>query len=132
MDRMAGEQRTLEDFFEVRVLEPGREVQVAGLRVRCRFGAHSVPALGFLIDDGAWTLGWSGDTSFVRAHVEWLAEADVIVHECNVGPVHTSIESLNALPSGLRSKLRLIHLPDDFDRGSTDIAILEAGMVLAD
>lgn len=103
---------------------------IAGLHVRCRLTTHPVPTVGLLITHGARTLGWSGDTSFERDHIDWLHDADVIVHEANDGPAHTMIEALNELPDDLRARMRLIHLPDDFDRSRTDIRPLDEGEVL--
>jgi ribonuclease BN (tRNA processing enzyme) len=121
----------LDDFFELRPLDPGTEVKVAGLRVRSRITQHPVPTTGFLIGDGTWTLGWSGDTPFEGAHVDWLAQADLVVHESGAGPVHTPIEALNALPSGIRARLRLIHLSDDFDPAATALRAVVPGEVLS-
>ncbi len=122
--------RRLEDYFDVRTLEPGKVAKVAGLSVECRFTTHSVPTIGFLISDGRAALGWSGDSPFEREHIEWLSRADVVVHESNRGPVHTPIESLEGLPQSLKRKIRLIHLPDDFDSASTGLRALQQGEVL--
>ena len=118
------------DFFETQLIEPGSEVRVAGLSLHSRFTEHSIPTTGFLISDGHWTLGWSGDTPFDPSHIEWLDAADLIVHECNHGSVHTPIEKLNSLPSKIRDKMRLIHLPDDFDPKTTEIQPLGPGELL--
>lgn len=126
-DRVA----TLDDYFDLRALETGQQnCSVAGLSIRCRFTRHPIPTIGLLVSDGRTTLGWSGDTAFEQAHVDWLSEADVIVHESNAGPAHTPIELLNALPESLRRKMRLIHLADDFDRTRTELAILREGEVI--
>lgn len=121
-------------FYDVRVLETEREANVAGLRVRCRFTGHPIPTIGLLISDdreqSGWTLGWSSDTPYEQDHIDWLAQADIIVHESNHGAAHTSIESLSALPDDLRRHMRLIHLPDDFDHSVTDIRALKVGEVL--
>ena len=37
---------------------------------------------------------------------------------------------INALPDDVRRRIRLVHLPDDFDRAATDMAILREGEVL--
>jgi ribonuclease BN (tRNA processing enzyme) len=129
-DRDGRPTRGLEDFFDLRILEPGRIADVAGLSIECRATIHPVPCIGLLLSDGSRTLGWSGDTSFERAHVEWLSRADVIVHESNRGTPHTPIESLCALAPALRRKIRLIHLPDDFDPSTTDMSPLAEGEVL--
>ncbi len=44
--------------------------------------------------------------------------------------MHTSIESINALPPELTAKIRLIHVSDDFDPSSTAMMPLREGEVL--
>jgi len=120
----------LDDYFDVRVIDPDHEAHIAGLIVRCRFTGHPIPTIGLLLNDGGATLGWSGDTPFEHAHVQWLDQARLIVHESNLGDAHTPIEDLNALPDALHAKIRLIHLPDNFDPASTDMQPLREGEVL--
>ena len=122
--------RTIDHYFDLRLVEPQTPARVGGLEVQCRFTRHPVPTVGLLISDGATTLGWSGDTSFDPEHIDWLSRADVIVHECNVGPVHTPLEQLEGLAEDVRRRIRLIHLPDDFDPSTTTLAALEEGDVL--
>ena len=132
MDR-AGTERplaSLQDYFDMHFLEPGVKTKVSELSIQCRFTGHPIPTIGLLISDGSTTLGWSGDTPFEKEHVDWLSQADVIVHECGPAPEHTPIEQLNELPEELRAKIRLIHLPDDFDPSMTDMKPLEEGEVL--
>ena len=126
----AGASSTLEDFFEVRVLDPSRPSSIAGLQVQCRFTKHSIPTIGVVLADGPRKFGWSADTPFESGHVDWLNQAEVFVHESNLGISHTPIESLNGLPEKTRRKIRLIHLPDDFDARCTDMKILREGDVL--
>lgn len=123
--------RDLATFFDVRTITPGEdETAIAGLRVRARWTTHPIPTMGLLISDGRKTLGWASDTAYEGAHIEWLSEADLIVHEANTGPAHTPIEDLNALPESVRKRMRLIHLPDDFDHSRTDIKALREGDVI--
>ncbi len=121
---------TLQDYFEVHTLKPETPAIIAGLTVNCRFTKHPIPTIGLLITDANRTLGWAGDTPFEQEHIDWLNAAHLIVHEANLGPAHTPIEKLNALPSQIKSRMRLIHLPDGFDPTRTDIKILTAGEVL--
>lgn len=125
-----GEPSTMADYFHTHLIAPDADNEVAGLSVRCRFTGHPIPTIGMLISDGAGTLGWSGDTPFEQEHIDWLSQADLIVHEAGPPPAHASIESLNALPESLRMKMRLIHLPDGFDPRTTDIQPVEQGEVL--
>ncbi|MBM4100546.1 MAG: MBL fold metallo-hydrolase [Planctomycetes bacterium] len=117
----------LSDYFELRVLPKSSPARIAGLDVRHRMGRHTVPSCGFLISDGRRTLGWSGDTTWDPGHVEWLSEADFVVHETSPAPAHTPVDYLNALPPALRAKMALIHMPDDFDAESTSIRLLTDG-----
>ena len=107
-----GEPSTLEDYFDPRPLDPEGAVQIGGMDVRCRRTQHSIPTAGLLLRAATGTLGWSGDTQFEQAHIDWLAEADCIVHECGGGDTHTKWEELDALPAEIKARIRLIHRPD--------------------
>lgn len=122
--------RTLDNFYELHCIEPGRPWTIAGLSVECRYTQHPIATVGLKISDGSATLGFSGDTPFEQAHIDWLADADVIIHETSRGAAHTPIEQLNSLPGELRSKMRLIHIPDDFEPSCSDIPVLHEGEVL--
>ncbi|WP_447983643.1 3',5'-cyclic-nucleotide phosphodiesterase [Nitrospira sp. Nam74] len=52
----------LQPVFECRVVEPGHSIQVAGLQVTAIRVNHLVPAVGFLIREGASSMLYSGDT----------------------------------------------------------------------
>lgn len=123
---------SLDDFFDLRIFDPAKRpcATIAGLTIEARHTIHPIPTIGLRISDGRSTLGWSGDTTYDPDHIEWLSSADLIVHETNLGPAHTHIELLNALPEQLRSKMRVTHLHDEFDPASSLIPILEAGEVL--
>lgn len=125
-----GRRSTLEDFYTLRSVEPGTTSTIAGLSVQCRYTIHPVPTIGLKISHGGRTLGWSGDTCFEPAHIEWLSDADIIVHEANMGPAHTQIEMLNTLPDSIRRKMRITHIVDDFKPSSTDMRVLQEGEVL--
>ncbi|HBS29669.1 MAG TPA: hypothetical protein DEB06_09525 [Phycisphaerales bacterium] len=125
-----GRPSTLDDYFQSSIITPGRPATIAGLTVQCRYTIHPIPTIGLMISDGRSTLGWSGDTVFEQAHIDWLSGASVIVHEANIGPAHTQVELLNALPDPVRRKMRVTHIIDDFDPRSTDIRPLRVGEVL--
>lgn len=121
---------TLADYFSVKIIDPSTPAIVAGLQVEVRPAEHLIPGCGFRISQGGATLGWSGDTRFDPAHIDWLSSADLIVHETTESRVHTPIACLNALAPALRRKMRLIHMEDLFDQAVTDIAALHEGEVL--
>ena len=67
---------------------------------------------------------------FEQAHIDWLSQADIIVHDTNRGAAHTTVETLNALPDELQRKIRLVHIYDDFDPSTTQMRPLHEGEVL--
>lgn len=120
-----------DDLFDVRPLTLDAPVQVGALQIEARLTIHHIPttALFFRADDDT-TFGYSADTAFDEELIAWLARADVIVHETNLG-AHTPYAKLAALPAHLRDKMRLIHWPDGFDVGHDGaIALLHDGDVL--
>lgn len=128
--RPGGRPARLDDYFELHVIEPESPASIAGFTVECRYTIHPIPTIGLKISDGRSTLSWSGDTVFEQAHIDWLASGDIIVHEANLGPAHTQIETLNNLPPELRRKMRVTHITDGFDPSCTDIRVLEEGQLL--
>ncbi len=77
-------------------------------------------------------LGFSADTAYDPGLIDWLCSAHLIVHEATSmahSGVHTPYEKLSALPEALRSRMRLTHLPDDFDAASSVIEPLRQGQV---
>ncbi|MCA9604449.1 MAG: ribonuclease Z [Myxococcales bacterium] len=123
--------RTLTDYFELLPLEVGARVEVGPFAIECRPTRHHIATTAFRIHAGDESLGYSADTAFDPALIEWLAEADVVIHETNYGSQHTPYAALAALPAETRAKMRLIHYPDDLDLSESAIAPLEQGRVYA-
>jgi ribonuclease BN (tRNA processing enzyme) len=119
--------RGLDAFFEVSPLSEEQPVQVGPFAVRCRRTVHSVPTFALRVQAGGRCLGYSADTAFDLELLDWLAEADLVVHEAGTGLMHTPYERLAALPATLRARLRLIHCPDEFDRAGSVIEPLGQG-----
>jgi ribonuclease BN (tRNA processing enzyme) len=104
----------LGDYFEPLALDDARPVEVGPFTVECRRTRHHVPTYALRIRGGGRTLGLSADTTFDRGLVDWLAEADLVIHETGPG-IHASYAELSALPAPLRARMRLIHYPDAFE-----------------
>lgn len=121
---------TLEEYFEPRTLIPGTTASIAGMQVDCRITTHMIPTIGLRLRHGTAGIGWSGDTGFEPAHIDWLAECGVIVHETSAPPFHTPVADLLAVPQQVRDRIRLIHAPDDFDAASCPLPLLQEGDVI--
>jgi ribonuclease BN (tRNA processing enzyme) len=116
----------LADYFELEPLDEARPVRIGPFEIECRPTRHLVPTTALRIRAGGRTLALSADTAFDPRLVEWLAEADLVLHETGLG-IHTPYESLAALPPEVRGKLRLIHYPDQLDLASSAIEPLVEG-----
>lgn len=127
-----GGRATLADYFHLRLLDPESPVDIAGLQVTCSPTAHSVPTVALRFQSGQRTLAWSSDTPFDPELIDWLQrDANLIIHETSPPPTHTPIENLNALPAQVRSRMRLMHMPDGFDASRTDIPCMMQGQVVS-
>lgn len=120
------EPREWSDYFTHVPLSTEQAVQFGPFTVECRFTYHHVPTTALRIRAAGRTLGYSADTAFDESLIAWLAEADLVVHETNYG-VHTPYARLAALPAELRSRMRLIHYPDDFLLEASNIEPLVQG-----
>lgn len=116
----------LEDYFEPWALSLEAATQFGPFTIEARKTFHHIPTTALRIRAGGRTLGISADTCFDPALIDWLGEADLVVHETNYG-IHTPYEKLLELPAATRSKMRLIHYPDDFDTAGSEIEPLIQG-----
>ncbi|MCC6741062.1 MAG: MBL fold metallo-hydrolase [Planctomycetia bacterium] len=120
-------ERRMEDYFDVRVLDWGAPNAIGPFEVLLRRTIHHLPTCALRIRAAGRTWGYSCDTAFDPGLVEWLSAADLIHHETNHGPAHTPYASLAALPRPLRTRMRLVHVPDGFDAAASAIRVAEAG-----
>jgi ribonuclease BN (tRNA processing enzyme) len=116
------------DYFDVRPLSESGAKTFGPFQIECRRTIHHIPTFALRIRGAGRTLACSADTAYDPGLIDWLSEADLIVHETNVG-IHTPYERLAALPEALRRKMRLIHYPDDFDLEGSVIEPLIPGRI---
>jgi ribonuclease BN (tRNA processing enzyme) len=114
------------DYFDLVGLDEDRVVPIGPFEIECRRTRHVVPTTALRIRAGGRVLAFSSDTAFDPRLVAWLAEADLVLHETGRG-IHTPYDALAALPLEIRTKLRLIHYPDDLDLRASEIEPLEQG-----
>lgn len=119
-----------EDYFEACPLAWQGVNQIGPFEVELRRTRHHVPTCAMRVRYQDRVLGYSSDTAFDPDLVEWLSAANLIIHETNLGPAHTPVSELLALPQAVRHKLRLIHYPDGLDLQSVPIQALHEGDLL--
>jgi ribonuclease BN (tRNA processing enzyme) len=120
------EPRSMETYLDLKHLDEKRSVEVGPFHIECRRTIHHIPTTALRISAGGRCLGYSADTSFDPTLIDWLSDADLIIHETNLGP-HTPYDQLQQLPEEIRQKMRLIHTHDEFDRNGSEIQALVQG-----
>ena len=122
--------KTMEHYFEHHPIPWSVPTQIGPFTITTRLTKHHVPTSALRVEAGGRILGYSCDTAFDPHLIEWLASADFIIHETNLGPAHSAAEELNCLPASLRDKMGLVHYPDPFDVDGQHIRVLREGEVL--
>ncbi len=118
--------RSMGDYFTWQPVAEDAPAMIGPFTIECRRTIHHIPTTAFRIRAAGRCLGYSADTAYDDALIAWLSDADLIVHETNLG-VHTPYEKLAALPAPLRAKMRLIHYTDQFDVAASVIEPLLEG-----
>lgn len=119
-------EHVLTDYAELVELDEQGAASVGPFGLRCRRTVHHVPTFALRIEAEGTSLGWSADTAFDPSLIAWLAKADRVVHETNLG-AHTPYKKLASLPEDLRRKMWLVHYTDQFDTTSSVIEPLREG-----
>ncbi len=119
---------TLDDYCDVRPLpsSPGETFTLGPLSIAWRPTVHHIPTSALRVACGGRSFGYSADTAYDPSLIAWLSEADLVVHETNLG-VHTPLDRLAELDAPLRARMRLIHYPDWHDVDATAIASAREG-----
>jgi len=126
---LTGDQlRALFDFVPVTVNEP---VNIAGAKFFFRYNFHPVPTLGFSTSFQGKSFAYSGDhlndaEYLTNLHNEGLLsearlkdllefewDADLILHEAGIPPIHTPVEVLVNLPDETKDRLYVNHISAD-------------------
>jgi ribonuclease BN (tRNA processing enzyme) len=128
-ERGALEELGFEDYFEHLPLTLEAPARFGPFSIEIRMTRHHVPTTALRLRAGGRTLGYSADTGFDPGLIDWLADADLIIHETNLG-AHTPHEALEGLPEPVRGKLRLVHYPDFFDAARSALPCLREGVAL--
>lgn len=121
----SSQMRALFDFNPVTI---GSAVNIAGARFVFRYNFHPIPTLGFDVFYQDRSIAYSGDHLNDRDHLSRLHEdglfskrrlevlldfhwdADLVLHEAGVPPIHTPVEMLAGLDDEIKSRLYLNHI----------------------
>jgi ribonuclease BN (tRNA processing enzyme) len=119
-----------DDYFTFIPLPWDERTVVGPFSIRSRRTRHLIPTSALFVEAAGRTLSYSSDTAFDPDLIDFLAPADLVIHETNLGPSHTGYTDLVSLPRALRARMRLIHYPDGFDFAGSLIEPLVEGETL--
>jgi ribonuclease BN (tRNA processing enzyme) len=123
-------QKSFEDYFAFRPLSWTESTVVGPFRIRARRTFHHVPTSALLVEANGRVFGYSSDTAFDSELIDFLAPADLILHETNLGPAHSSLSDLLTLPLPIQQRMLLVHYPDGFEELGSSISLARQGDVL--
>ena len=123
---------SLEEFcslFDFEPVYPGEPRNICTGDFTFHYTFHPVPTLGFSLSFLGKSFAYSCDTLYDPEALEqirkegWLSDercrelcdfpdADLILHEAGLPPIHTPLSALNALPEETRSKIFLTHITE--------------------
>ncbi len=106
---------TPDDYYDLDIVQWGEPTRIGPFEITSRCTTHHLPTMAMRITDGEHTLGYSCDTAYDPELIEWLGDADLVLHETSFGPGHTPLDKLMALGEELRQKMLVVHLPEGFE-----------------
>jgi ribonuclease BN (tRNA processing enzyme) len=124
------QQRHFEEFYDLHLMREEDLTHIGPFQVRCRKSVHSVPTIAVKIAAGGRTVGYSADTCYHAPLLEWLADADLIIHEANGGFMHTDLRDLLTAPPEILRKTRIVHCADAFDPATAPLPMMQQGTIL--
>ncbi len=127
-------QNRFTDFYHTSIVIPGQRKALGntGIEVEARLTTHHIPCAAYRVYYQGRSVGFSGDTAFDPALVDWLGEADLLFHESTYGPGHTAYPTLRDYVLSrppLANKLYLYHYPDNFNLAASALKVAEVGKV---
>ncbi len=127
-------QNRFSDFYHASLIIPGQRKSLGdtGIEVEARLTVHHIPCAAYRVYYQGYCVGFSGDTAFDPALVDWLGEADLLFHESTYGPGHTFYPLLRDYVlsrPGLADKLYLYHYPDNLDVAASALKVAEVGKI---
>lgn len=126
------EEKSLASYFDVTGIAPGKETALGSdaIQIELFKTRHSLPCAAFRMKFGETCIGYSADTPFDRKLIDFLSGCDLMIHETSDGAVHTPMGDLESLPTDLKKRMRLIHMPDNFDEAKSTIQPLREGELI--
>jgi ribonuclease BN (tRNA processing enzyme) len=120
----------LEFYFSTALMRENTKCGFGELGIEIKRTKHYIPSCAIIIREGDSSIAYSADTMFDMDLINWMDQADIIIHEVGQPPGHASYERLCSLPARIKDKMNLIHYGDDFDAEHSQIQCLTSGDII--
>ena len=133
----------LTNLFHYMPVAIDQKMKINGAEIKFHYTLHAIPCMAFQVTYQGKTIIYSGDTCYIPERIEKIAEegvisegrkndllnfnwdADLILHEAGVPPIHTPPELLADMSEDVKSRMYCVHVskrgnmgkPFPFDRG---------------
>lgn len=115
------------DFYDFTPVPIGQPIRILGASFEFDYAFHTIPTVRFKAQYGNKILSYSADTYYNPKYYSSLREkgiitperemslnmflfdADLIIHESGIPPIHTPIAILNELPTTIKKKMLVVH-----------------------
>eukprot|EP01118_Nematostelium_gracile_P002122 TRINITY_DN1227_c0_g1_i1.p1 TRINITY_DN1227_c0_g1~~TRINITY_DN1227_c0_g1_i1.p1 ORF type:complete len:1049 (-),score=230.27 TRINITY_DN1227_c0_g1_i1:34-2751(-) len=115
------------DFYDFVPVPIGESIKILGASFEFDYAFHTIPCVRFKLFYGKKSISYSADTHYnpelyskMRAKGSlnldremslnmFIFDADLIIHESGVPPIHTTIAQLNDLPISIKKKMVIVH-----------------------
>eukprot|EP01133_Synstelium_polycarpum_P002564 gene2564-2940_t len=134
------------DFYNWVPITIGDAIKIQGADFEFDYSYHTIPTIRFKLRFHDKTIAYSADTHYCPIALGKLVtdgvispqresslrlfvfDADVIIHECGVPPIHTSAAALNDLPESIKRKLLVVHtarIPETVTRSDGTVVVVD-------
>ncbi|EGC32912.1 hypothetical protein DICPUDRAFT_56777 [Dictyostelium purpureum] len=111
----------------------GNKIKILGAEFEFDYSFHVIPTIRFKLEIYGKKISYSADTFYdldkfkelkekgelsdtrIERLKNFVFDADMIIHESGVAPIHTPITNLLALPEDIRKKIRVVHCSHNID-----------------
>ncbi|KAK5577691.1 hypothetical protein RB653_002636 [Dictyostelium firmibasis] len=126
-------EQSLKNYYTWVPVTIGNKIKILGAEFEFDYSFHVIPTIRFKLEIYNKKISYSADTFYdlqkfkqlknqgilTKKRIERLKsfvfDADMIIHESGVAPIHTPITNLLALPAEIRKKIRVVHCSSSVD-----------------
>ncbi|KAM9981448.1 hypothetical protein ACTFIY_003754 [Dictyostelium cf. discoideum] len=126
-------EQSLKNYYTWVPVTIGNKIKILGAEFEFDYSFHVIPTIRFKLEIYNKKISYSADTFYdlqkfkqlkdqgvlskkrIERLKSFVFDADMIIHESGVAPIHTPMANLLELPSEIRKKIRVVHCSSSVD-----------------